>query len=156
MFYEIIGGIPFDSKWYHDEVLNTYDNITRLNKTIVIFTFAALIISLLGLTAMSLYFVSQRKRDISIRKVFGSNSWMEQCNLMKFSMKSLLISLVIATPLIYLGIRQIDKFVEYDPHFQWWIPVTAFVLVVVISLGSVWLISLKTTSDNPVKNLKTE
>lgn len=156
LFYEIIGGIPFDSKWYHDEVLNTYDNITRLNKTIVIFTFAALIISLLGLTAMSLYFVSQRKRDISIRKVFGSNSWLEQCNLMKFSMKSLLISLVIAVPLIYLGIRQIDKFVEYDPHFQWWIPVTAFALVVVFSLGSVWLISLKTTSDNPVNNLKSE
>ena len=137
-------------------MLNTYDNITRLNKTIVIFTFAALIISLLGLTAMSLYFVSQRKRDISIRKVFGSNSWMEQCNLMKFSMKSLLISLVIAVPLIYFGIRQIDKFVEYDPYFQWWIPVTAFALVVVFSLGSVWLISLKTTSDNPVNNLKSE
>ena len=137
-------------------MLNTYDNITRLNKTIVIFTFAALIISLLGLTAMSLYFVSQRKRDISIRKVFGSNSWMEQCNLMKFSMKSLLISLVIAVPLIYFGIRQIDKFVEYDPHFQWWIPITAFALVVVFSLGSVWLISLKTTSDNPVNNLKSE
>ena len=105
---------------------------------------------------MSLYLVSQRKRDISIRKVFGSNSWMEQCNLMKFSMKSLLISLVIAVPLIYLGIRQIDKFVEYDPYFQWWIPVTAFALVVVFSLGSVWLISLKTTSDNPVNNLKSE
>ena len=71
-------------------------------------------------------------------------------------MKSLLISLVIAVPLIYLGIRQIDKFVEYDPHFQWWIPVTAFALVVIFSLGSVWLISLKTTSDNPVNNLKSE
>lgn len=156
LYSEAIGGIPFESKWYHDEVLDTYDNITRLNKTIVIFTFAALVISFLGLTAMSLYFISQRKRDISIRKVFGSNAWIEQYTMMKFSMKLLLISLVIASPLIYFGVRQTDKFVEYNPSFQWWIPVTAFMFIVFISLGSVWLISIKATSDNPINNLKSE
>lgn len=156
LFYEAIGRIPFESRWYHDEVKDTYDNITRLNKTIVIFTFAALVISLLGLTAMSLYFISQRKRDISIRKVFGSNSWIEQYSMMKFSMRSLIISMVIASPLVYFGVEQIDKFVQYTPSFQWWIPVAAFMFVVIVSLGSVWLISIKATSENPVNNLKNE
>ena len=156
LFNDFIGGIPFESKWYHDEVLETYSNITRLSKVMMTFTCAALIISLLGLTAMSIYFIAQRKRDISIRKVFGSSSWIEQCNMMAFSLKSLLVSLVIAIPVIYSGIQQIDKFVKYESSFPWWVPCAAFAFVVIVSLGSVWLISLKATNDNPINNLKTE
>lgn len=55
-----------------------------MNHLILIFTCAALVISLLGLTAMSIYFIAQRKRDIAVRKVFGSDSRSEMLRLMKF------------------------------------------------------------------------
>jgi asparagine synthetase A len=44
----------------------------------------------LGLTAMSIYFISQRKRDMAIRKVFGSSAGMERARLLRFSLLSLL------------------------------------------------------------------
>jgi putative ABC transport system permease protein len=122
----------------------------------IVFTCSALLISLLGLIAMSIYYITQRKRDIAIRKVFGSSSMGEQSRLLRFSFVSILFSLLIAIPLILIGISQIDKAVTYESSFPIWVPVVAFVVVVVISLGSVWLISMNATRENPVNNLKTE
>ncbi len=156
LYSEMIDGVPFESQWYSELLLDTYSDIIRLGKVIVIFTGAALLISLLGLTAMSLYFIAQRKRDMAIRKVFGSSPAGEMERLMKFSTVSLAASLVIALPLMVFGIRQIDKIVTFDSAFPWWVPITSIAAVAAISLASVFLISLKATRENPVKNLKTE
>ena len=75
---------------------------------------------------------------------------------MRFSLVSILVSLVLAVPLAVFGVVQIDRIVTYESAFPWWVPLAAFVAVTLISLGSVWLISLKATRENPVENLKTE
>ena len=146
----------FESAWYGDQLRDLYADFSRMNRLMLIFTGAALLISLLGLTAMSLYFIAQRKRDMAIRKVFGSSSLGEQERLMKFSLGSLGISLVIAVPLMIFGIRQIDKIVTFDSTFPWWVPIASVLIVSLISLVSVYLISRKATRENPVENLKTE
>ena len=156
LYSKIIDGYSFDSEWYDTLVQEIYEDITRMNHLILIFTCAALVISLLGLTAMSIYFIAQRKRDIAVRKVFGSDSRSEMLRLMKFSSASLAVSLLIGLPLMYIGIQQIDKIVTYESSFPWWVPVAAFLIVALISLASVWLISRKAVRENPVLNLKTE
>lgn len=156
LYSDILNGVPFESTWYHQDMQKQYDDIMRLNNTLLVFTCTALLISLLGLTAMSIYFITQRKRDIAIRKVFGSSSRGEQLLLIRFSLRSLLVSLVPALPLMYAGIVQIDKLVPFDGAFPWWVPLLALAFVLLVSLGSVWLISLKATRENPVNHLKTE
>lgn len=156
LYSTITKGVPFSSSWYKDQIVEQYSDIISMNKLIGIFTCAALVISLLGLTAMSIYFIAQRKRDIAIRKTFGSSSRNEMLQLMKFSFSSLLISLIIAVPLMIFGIHTIDKIVVYDNSFPWWVPPTAFVVITLISLGSVFLISRKAVRENPVNNIKTE
>ena len=146
----------FESAWYGDQLRDLYADFSRMNRLMLVFTGAALLISLLGLTAMSLYFIAQRKRDMAIRKVFGSSSLGEQERLIKFSLGSLGISLVIAVPLMIFGIRQIDKIVTFDSTFPWWVPIASVLIVSLISLVSVYLISRKATRENPVENLKTE
>lgn len=156
LYSDILNGLPFESTWYHQDMQKQYDDIMRLNNTLLVFTCTALLISLLGLTAMSIYFITQRKRDIAIRKVFGSSSRGEQLLLIRFSLRSLLVSLVPALPLMYAGIVQIDKLVPFGGAFPWWVPLLALAFVLLVSLGSVWLISLKATRENPVNHLKTE
>lgn len=147
LYSKIIDGYPFDSEWYDTLVQKIYEDITRMNHLILIFTCAALVISLLGLTAMSIYFIAQRKRDIAVRKVFGSDSRSEMLRLIKFSSASLAVSLLIGLPLMYIGIQQIDKIVTYESSFPWWVPVAAFLIVALISLASVWLISRKAVRE---------
>ncbi|OUO19596.1 ABC transporter permease [Bacteroides sp. An322] len=146
----------FESAWYGDQLKELYSDFSRMNRLMLIFTGAALLISLLGLTAMSLYFIAQRKRDMAIHKVFGSSSLGEQERLMKFSLVSLGISLVIAIPLMLFGVHQIDKIVTFDSAFPWWVPIASIAFIAFVSLASVYLISRKATRENPVENLKTE
>lgn len=156
LYSEIIDGAPFESKWYGDEMREKYQDLWHLHTLILAFTCAALLISLLGLTAMSIYFISQRKRDIAIRKVFGSSAGMERARLLRFSLLSLLVGVVCAVPLSWFGVQQIDRILHYSPTTMWGVFGIAFLLVALISLGSVCLISWKAVRENPVNNIKTE
>ena len=51
------------------EVLDVYKR-----QIVVIFACIAILISLLGLLAMSTYFILQRSQEVAIRKVFGSDN----------------------------------------------------------------------------------
>ena len=156
LYESFVKDIPYKSRWYHNQMRDQYKDLFRMNKLIGIFTGAAFLISLLGLTAMSIYFIAQRKRDMAIRKVFGSSSLEEQKRLMKFSLHSIAISLAIAVPLMIVGIRSINGIIEYESSFPWWVPIVSVLIVSLISLASVYLISRKATRENPVENLKTE
>lgn len=156
LFSEVVEGIPFESKWYADEIKEVYKDLLHMRTTIVAFTCAALLISLLGLTAMSIYFISQRKRDMAIRKVFGSSAGMERARLLRFSLLSLLAGMLLAVPLAWFGVQQIDGILHYSPMAMWGVFGVAFLLVALISLGSVCLISWGAVRENPVNHIKTE
>ena len=151
-----VDGLPFTSEWYGDKVDMAYEEIFRMNRVLLVFTVVALLITLLGLTAMSLYFIAQRKHDMAVRKVFGSTDRLEMLRLMRFAMSSLGIGTVLSLPLMWVGFRQIEKIVKFDTAFYWWVPVAAFAVVAAVSLLSVWLISRKAVRENPVEHLKTE
>ncbi|OUP26322.1 ABC transporter permease [Bacteroides sp. An19] len=156
LYESFVKDIPYKSRWYHNQMRDQYKDLFRMNKLIGVFTGAAFLISLLGLTAMSIYFIAQRKRDMAIRKVFGSSSLEEQKRLMSFSLHSIGISLLVAIPLAIVGVRSINNIIEYENSFPWWVPIASILIVSLISLVSVYLISRKATRENPVENLKTE
>ena len=156
IYRAVTHNVTAEGYWYRTIMERQYSHLIRLGKLIGIFTATALLITLLGLTAMSLYFIAQRKRDMAIRKVFGSDARRELLRLMRFAMTSLAVGLLIAVPLMWAGIRQIDRIVEYDMPFPWWVALAAFAIVAAVSLLSVWLISRHAVRENPVENLKTE
>ena len=148
--------IPCDSQWYDVMTDQLYTPVYRLAKLMTAFTFAALVIALLGLSAMNLYYISQRKRDMAVRKVFGSENLREQWSLMRFSFVSLGFSLLISLPLMWIGVKQIDKIVTYDAPFPVWVVVGAILFVTLVTLCSVFLISYKAVRENPIQHIKTE
>ncbi|MCD8237063.1 MAG: FtsX-like permease family protein [Prevotellaceae bacterium] len=156
LYVEMTHATVADSNWYDDLMMDEYATYTTMEKVIVIFTLVALLISLLGLMAMNIYFITQRKRDIAVRKVFGSSTFAEQMTLVKFSFVSLLFSLLIAVPLMLFGFKQIDEVLSIEGAFPFWVPFAAFAVVAFVTAVSVILISYKAANENPVENLKTE
>ena len=156
LYEDIVKPIGFESIWYSDMMLDQYKGVIDFNKILVAFTIAALIISLLGLIAMNIYMISQRKRDIAVRRVFGATAKNEQIRLMRFSMQSIAFSLVVALPLLWIGFKMINDLISYGDIPTWWIPIVAFAIVVVVSLLSVYLIGRKAANENPIENIKTE
>lgn len=150
--------MPYDSNWYHELVEDQYQHFIRVEKMMLIFTGTALLISLLGLVAMNIYYVSQHKRDMAIRKVFGSDSRREMLRLQRVQLQSLGVSLLIAALPAYFGLRWIDNFLPYEGGSTWQVAaaVVAVVFITAVSVVSVWLIGLKAVSENPIKYLTKE
>lgn len=156
LYARLTQSVTIQSDWYDVKIKALYHSSIQLQKILGVFTIAAFIISFLGLTAMSIYFIAQRKRDIAIRKVFGSTSLNEQLSLMKFTLVSLGYSLIIAIPLTYIGYHLLDKWLNVPFASPWWVFFIAFAVIIVISLVSIWLIGRKASHENPVNNLKVE
>ena len=127
----------------------------RTTKIVTIFAFVAIVISLLGLVAMSTYFIQQRAREIAIRKVFGSTSDQVRRRLIRTFLLYVGIAFVIAVPIIVHFMS--DWISQYSYRITWW-PwiIVAGVVVLLISFAAVAVQSWIASNENPVKNIKQE
>ena len=127
----------------------------RTTKIVSLFAVIAIIISLLGLVAMSTYFIQQRAREIAVRKVFGSTGNQIRVRLIRTFMLYVGIAFVIAVPIV---VHFMSKWIEqYSYRIVWW-PwiVVAGVIVMLISLAAVAVQSWRASNENPVKNIRQE
>ena len=156
LYSSAIRSKSFSSVWYSDLMKMIYEPVACISDILFYFTCAAIVISVLGLTSMSMYFISQRKRDIAIRKAFGSDSTKEMLSLLRFAFISIIFGLVIAIPAMCLGMYVLKSITMYSDYNPWWTGVVGIFIVIFVSLLSVWIISLKAVKENPVNNLKKE
>ena len=127
----------------------------RTTKTVSVFALVAIVISLLGLVAMSTYFIQQRAKEIAIRKVFGSTGNQIRTRLIRSFLLYVGIAFVIAVPIIvhFMG----DWISQYSYRITWW-PwiIVAGLVVLLISYAAVAVQSWIAAGENPVKNIKQE
>ena len=67
--------MDFDGKFLDEQIEESFAVQTRTSTIVMIFAAIAILISLLGLLAMSTYFIQQRAAEIAVRKVF----WLDKC-----------------------------------------------------------------------------
>ena len=127
----------------------------RTTKIVSLFAFVAIIISLLGLVAMSTYFIQQRAKEIAIRKVFGSTGSQIRTRLIRSFLLYVGIAFVIAVPIIVHFMS--DWIAQYSYRITWWpYIIVAGVIVLLISYAAVAVQSWIAAGENPVKNIKQE
>ncbi len=153
VFHEDIdeSGSPFVDKF----VQARFEQELRTTKIVSLFAVIAIIISLLGLVAMSTYFIQQRAREIAIRKVFGSTGNQIRLRLIRTFMLYVGIAFVIAVPIV---VHFMSEWIEqYSYRIVWW-PwiIAAGAIVMLISFAAVAVQSWIASNENPVKNIRQE
>ena len=142
---------PFVDKQIED----VFQEEIRTTKIVSLFAFIAIIISLLGLVAMSTYFIQQRAKEIAIRKVFGSTSNQVRRRLIRTFLLYVGIAFVIAVPIIVHFMS--DWISQYSYRITWWpYIIVAGLIVLLISYAAVAVQSWIAAGENPVKNIKQE
>ena len=128
----------------------------QFGKVFGLFSGLALFVAALGLFGLSTFMISQRIKEIAIRKVLGATI---QSMIYLFSrdfLKLILIANVIALPLAYWLISQwLDRFV-FREDIGWIMFVVPAAILVIISLATVSIQTIKTGITNPVKALRSE
>lgn len=123
---------------------------------VLLFMIVSVLISALGLLAMSMYFTQRQSRQVAVRKVFGASVDDEVSRLSRrfltMSAIATIISIPISVYLINLYLRDFANRIDF--------PVIALVLAAVFSLLvafiSVFGTSYSASLKNPVETLKKE
>ena len=145
---------------YNDFVENViakqYDKQRRQMRLIELIMAISVVLSLLGLVAMSTHFASEREKTIAIRKVFGGTMQSEIRRNLKEYIIMILIANAIAIPVaVWLCKRYLEDF-AYRIDLHPWIFVVTVVLSFVIAIGSVLWQIVSVARVNPVMALKKE
>jgi Predicted ABC-type transport system involved in lysophospholipase L1 biosynthesis, permease component len=149
-------GFELDAEYIEKQVEQSYKMQSRTTKIVSIFTVIAILISFLGLLAMSTYFIQQRSREIAVRKVFGSTESQILKTLVITFLNYVLIAFVIATPIVWYVMN--DWLADYSYRITltpvYFIAAGLFCLL--ISLVTVFTQSWQAANENPIKRLKSE
>ncbi|MBR3493144.1 MAG: ABC transporter permease [Bacteroidales bacterium] len=121
-----------------------------------LFMLLSVLISLLGLMAMSTYYSEQSTKSIAVRKVFGSNVQRELWRTVKDYMVLVGIAALIGIPLaVWFCGRYLDRFAYRIEHYGWIIAVAAILGMFMAFLSVLWQ-TLKAARTNPAEALKKE
>lgn len=151
-------GVPLEMyAYYLDEKL--VDDLKGTKNTMLLvisFMVMAILISALGLFAMSLYFTEQQSRQIAVRKVFGAEVSSAVWTLSKSFMIMSLVAVVLAVPFAVWGITDYLQAFYTKIAFPWWAIVLAALISLLISFISVLGQTYTAATENPVKTLGQE
>ena len=128
----------------------------RQMRMVELFMILAVLVSLLGLLAMSSFFASEHTHDVAVRKVFGGTVGGEVMRGVGSYMLLVLIACVLAVPVaVWLSGRYLEGF-DYRISGYGWIFAVAVAIALIISFLAVLWQTLKAARTNPAVELKKE
>ena len=142
--------------WVDESIEAAWKPARNNMRLVELFTLLSIIISLLGLLAMSTYYADEKSRDIAVRKVFGGTVDTEALHTIRDYMALVGIACIIGIPIAVYAAQEYLKDFIYRLEGYWWIFVIAVVITLVISMLSVLWQTLKAARTNPAVELKKE
>jgi len=156
LYKKTFPGSPFEY-FFLDEYFNRqYQADSRLGNVFGLFSVLAIIVACLGLLGLSSFVIKLRTKEIGVRKVLGASVVGLLVMLSKDFVKLVCIASVIAIPVIYyLSNIWLDN---YAFHIKLGLSVFIIppILLLILTLITICIQSLKTALKNPVKSLKSD
>jgi putative ABC transport system permease protein len=152
--YERLTGLEFEGRFIEDEISEGYSTMRQTYTIVAIFTLIAILISMLGLLAMSTYFIQQRASEIAVRKVFGSTRGEMLHRLVFNFMQLVLIAFVMAVPVIWLVMRWWLSSYSYRIPLSPWIFIVAGAFAFLTAFATVLWQSSRAANANPIETIK--
>ena len=140
--------------FFNQVVKNMYLDVRQSMFVIGCFALVAIVISLMGVFGIVLFETQHRRREIAIRKVFGSTVGELLWLLNSRYSKIVVACFIVAAPVAWYVV---DKWLQkYPEHIDmdWWVFVVALVMVLAITLGLVTTRSWHAANENPADVVK--
>ena len=153
---EIFPGRLFDGQYIEELISEGFKDEKRVLDIVLIFTLLSILVSALGLFAMSSYYMQQEIRSVSVKKVFGAEYSGVLWELVLAFMKMVGIAFVIAVPTAWFIMNRWLSGYGHRISLHWWIFAVAGLVVAVIAAASVLYQSVRTAKTNPAEALKKE
>lgn len=146
----------YEPKFLEDDIKSFYDSERKLSNFLQLFAVLGVLIGSLGLFGLVSFVVTQRTKEIGIRKVLGATVYSIVELISRDFLKLMLIAFVIAAPIAWYAMQSFLKEYTYKIAIEAWVFVLAAGLSVGVALLTISFQSIKAALTNPVKSLGTE
>jgi putative ABC transport system permease protein len=133
-----------------------YRNEEKSNKLIFLASLLAILISVMGLLALTSFVVARRTKEIGIRKALGSNVGLILVLLNKDILKWVFISSLIGIPASYLFMKKWLLNFAYRIDLNIGFFLLALFIAILIAVVTITVQSFKTANKNPTESLRYE
>ena len=147
---------PYEFTFLDENFKKLYQSEQRQKAIFTIFACIAIFIACLGLFGLSAFAITQRVKEIGIRKVLGANTSTIVTLLSKDFLRLVIIAAIIAFPVAWLAMNKWLQDFAYRIDIPWWIFLLAGIIAAIVALVTISFQAIKAALTNPVKNLRTE
>lgn len=148
--------VPFEYSFLDDNYQKLYVSELKQGKLFTLFACIAIFIACLGLLGLSAFSITQRIKEIGIRKVLGASVSNIVILISGDFLKLVVIASVIAFPVAWYAMHQWLSDYAYRIDISWWVFLVAGILAAMVALLTVSVQAIRAASANPEKSLRTE
>ena len=153
---EVMPGKLFGANYMEDMIEDCFVDESRILRIVLVFTLLSMLVSGLGLFAMSSYYMQQQRRSVAVKKVFGAEYNGVLRELVLSFMKMVGVAFVIGIPVAWLVMHRWLEGYSHRISLSWWIFVLAGLVVLLMAFIAVIWQSVRTAKANPANVLKKE
>jgi putative ABC transport system permease protein len=147
---------PFEYFFLDDFFDRQYQEDRKFHQVVSLFALLSIIIASLGLWGIASFSISQRTKEISIRKVLGASLESILFLLMSGFLRIILLASIIALPITIYGINIWLNNFAYKINQSWDLYAIPVAVLIFISICTISATTIKATLTNPAENLKTD
>ncbi|MDB5149786.1 MAG: FtsX-like permease family protein [Mucilaginibacter sp.] len=147
---------PFEYSFLDERFQKLYNSEQEQGNLFTIFSCLAIFIACLGLFGLSAFTISQRVKEIGVRKVLGASIPQIVTELSKDFLKLVIVAAVISLPIAWYAMSKWLLDFAFRVSIQWWVFVMAGVIALIIAFATISYQSIKAAMANPVKSLRSE
>jgi len=156
VWHKYLPDTPFDFTFLDDKFRQLYNSEQQQGSLFTIFSCIAIFIACLGLFGLSAFTITQRVKEIGVRKVLGASVRQIVVELSKDFLLLVLISAVIAIPVAGWSMHKWLADFAFHTEMSWWIFVAAGIMALIIAFVTISFQSIKAALANPVNSLRGE
>jgi len=147
---------PLDYTFLDEKFDKLYESEQKQATLFTVFACVAIFIACLGLFGLSAFAISQRIKEIGVRKVLGANVSGIVGLLSKDFLILVGVAALMAFPVAWYAMNNWLQDFAYRINIQWWVFIVAGILAALIAFVTVSFQAIKAAVANPVKSLRTE
>ena len=156
VFHDLRPDRQFEASYIRDEIEENFSTQKQTLRIVLIFTVIAVLLSSLGLLAMSTYYMLQERKNVAVKKIFGGERRRILLSLILYYLRLVLLAFVIAIPIAWLLMHSWLQGYLYHIDLHWWIFAIACVLTLTVSTLTVLWQSIRAADTSPVDALRKE
>ncbi len=153
---QVLPNAEFKGSFLDDNIDRQYRREEKLGQIFVSGAAIAVVLSCLGLLAMVILIVTQKVKEIGIRKVLGASVSSIVMLVSKGFIWLMLMAVLIAAPLAWYGMNKWLQNFAYRVDVSLWVVLLAGVVAVAVALGTICLQAIRAAIANPVNSLRSE